>query len=207
MSPAQLATVRVLQYVLDLSYRQAAEAVRCRIDFKYALGLELGRPRFPSQRAERFRDRLTRLRDLTRLELITEAVRDALEELARIAPHLLAGLVDEEWGRRYGRPLRLDKTQLGPSPRSSPSARTLAKLLEHLKEHGPDYLSGPQVQVLRQIVLQNYCRGEKGGLRWRTDDDGGLPPSFVAIVSPYDTQARYARVERRSPGSSVTISR
>ncbi|WP_308460719.1 transposase [Streptomyces sp. Ru72] len=40
LSPAQLATVCVLQYVLNLSDRQAAEAVRCRIDFKYALGLE-----------------------------------------------------------------------------------------------------------------------------------------------------------------------
>lgn len=36
-SPAQLATVCVLQFLLGLSGRQAAEAVRCRIDFKYAL--------------------------------------------------------------------------------------------------------------------------------------------------------------------------
>ncbi|TKA01402.1 hypothetical protein FCI23_40760 [Actinacidiphila oryziradicis] len=35
------------------------------------------------------------VRDLTRLELVTEAVRSALEEIARTAPHLLAGLVDE----------------------------------------------------------------------------------------------------------------
>lgn len=34
LSPAQLATVCVLQYALNLSDRQAAEAVRCRIDFK-----------------------------------------------------------------------------------------------------------------------------------------------------------------------------
>ncbi|MBS2547429.1 transposase [Catenulispora sp. NL8] len=37
LSPAQLATVCVLQFLLDLSDRQAAESVRCRIDFKYAL--------------------------------------------------------------------------------------------------------------------------------------------------------------------------
>lgn len=41
ISPAQLATVRVLQFLLGLSDRQAAEAVRCRIDFKYAMALEL----------------------------------------------------------------------------------------------------------------------------------------------------------------------
>ncbi|MFD0163153.1 transposase [Streptomyces decoyicus] len=36
----------MLQYALNLSDRQAAEAVRCRIDFKYALGLELEDPGF-----------------------------------------------------------------------------------------------------------------------------------------------------------------
>ena len=44
ISPAQLATICVLQFLLDLSDRDAAEAVRCRIDFKYALGLELDDP-------------------------------------------------------------------------------------------------------------------------------------------------------------------
>ncbi|MFD3649483.1 transposase [Streptomyces cyaneofuscatus] len=39
LSPAQLATVCVLQFLLNLSDRQAAEAVRCRIDFTYALAL------------------------------------------------------------------------------------------------------------------------------------------------------------------------
>jgi hypothetical protein len=48
LSPAQLATVCVLQFVLNLSDRQAAEAVRCRIDFKYALSLELDDPGFPT---------------------------------------------------------------------------------------------------------------------------------------------------------------
>jgi Transposase domain (DUF772) len=36
-----LATVCVLQFLLDLSNRQAAEAVRCRIDVTYALAMEL----------------------------------------------------------------------------------------------------------------------------------------------------------------------
>ncbi|WP_207926211.1 transposase [Actinocrispum wychmicini] len=45
-SPAQLATVSVRQFLLGLSNRDAAEAVRCRIDVKYALGLELDDPGF-----------------------------------------------------------------------------------------------------------------------------------------------------------------
>src|SRR4051812_13060777 len=46
LSPAQLATVSVLQFLLGLADRDAAEAVRCRIDFKYALCLELDDPGF-----------------------------------------------------------------------------------------------------------------------------------------------------------------
>ncbi|MGJ3561137.1 hypothetical protein ACR6C2_34305 [Streptomyces sp. INA 01156] len=67
---------------------------------------------------------LAAVRNLTRLELVTEAVRAALEEVAGIAPHLLDGLVDEEWGRRYGRPVRLGKTPRGPRPESLPPAMT-----------------------------------------------------------------------------------
>jgi len=40
-SPAVLALVTVLQFAENLSDRQAADAVRSRIDWKYLLGLEL----------------------------------------------------------------------------------------------------------------------------------------------------------------------
>ncbi len=58
ISPAQLATVCVLQFLLNLSDRQAAEAVRCRVDFTYALGLELEDPGFHHSVLTDFRDRL-----------------------------------------------------------------------------------------------------------------------------------------------------
>ena len=57
ISPAQLATVSVLQFLLDLSDRDAAEAVRCRIDFKYALGLDLSGASISACWGD-FRDRL-----------------------------------------------------------------------------------------------------------------------------------------------------
>ncbi|WP_435864054.1 transposase [Streptomyces mirabilis] len=41
LSPARLAMVSVLQYAENLTDRQVAEAVRCRLDWKYCLGLEL----------------------------------------------------------------------------------------------------------------------------------------------------------------------
>ncbi|MFD3939172.1 IS1182 family transposase [Streptomyces sp. NPDC058611] len=57
-SPGLLALVLVLQFVEGLTDRQAAEAVRARIDFKYALGLELGDPGFDFSVLSEFRDRL-----------------------------------------------------------------------------------------------------------------------------------------------------
>jgi len=56
-APWRLALVCVLQYVEDLSDRQAAEAVRARIDWKYLLGLELSDPGFDFSVLCEFRDR------------------------------------------------------------------------------------------------------------------------------------------------------
>ena len=46
ISPGQLAMVTVLQFAENLTDRQAADAVRGRIDWKYLLGLELTDPGF-----------------------------------------------------------------------------------------------------------------------------------------------------------------
>jgi hypothetical protein len=151
----------VLQFLLGLSDRQAAEAVRCRIDFKYAMAMELDDPGFHHSVLADFRDRLAQgdradrlldlalarlkeaglvrerttqrtdsthvlaaVRDLTRLELITEAVRAALEEVAGTSPHLLDELVDEDWGLRYGDRSAWARTPPGPRPESSPRETT-----------------------------------------------------------------------------------
>lgn len=233
LSPAQLATVCVLQFLLGLSDRQAAESVRCRIDFKYAMAIELDDPGFHHSVLADFRDRLAEddradrlldlalarlkeaglvrerttqrtdsthvlaaVRDLTRLELITEAVRAALQEVAGTSPHLLDGLVDEDWGLRYGRPVRLGKNPTKPKSRILTTGNDAARLLEHLYRDREDRTFGPRVQTLRQIWVQNYHRDAAGHLRWRTaekEGGAGLPPSSRAIISPYDTSARYAR--------------
>jgi transposase len=57
-SPARLALVTVMQFAEGLSDRQAAEAVRARIDWKYALGLELNDPGFDGSVLSEFRSRL-----------------------------------------------------------------------------------------------------------------------------------------------------
>jgi hypothetical protein len=222
--------VSVLQFLLDLSDRDAAEAVRCRIDFKYALGLDLDDPGFHHSVLSDFRERLLEdgradrlldlalarlkeaglvrehttqrtdsthvlaaVRDLTRLELVTESVRAALEEVARTAGHALAGLVDDEWGRRYGRPVRLGKNPTRPKTRMNDTGTDARLLLEHLAASFPGLLRGPQVEALRQVLVQNYYWDASGRLRWRDGGDSGLPPSAARIVSPYDPAARYAR--------------
>src|SRR5881392_4424669 len=57
-APWRLALVTLLQYVEDLTDRQAAEAVRERIDWKYLLGLELSDPGFDASVLSEFRGRL-----------------------------------------------------------------------------------------------------------------------------------------------------
>jgi transposase len=57
-APWQLALVCVFQCMEGLSDRQAAEAVRSRIDWKYALGLDLADPGFDYSVLSKFRARL-----------------------------------------------------------------------------------------------------------------------------------------------------
>ena len=58
ISPWQLALICILQFLEDLTDRQAAEAVRSRIDWKYLLGLELTDPGFDYSVLSEFRMRL-----------------------------------------------------------------------------------------------------------------------------------------------------
>ena len=57
-APGRLALATVLQFVEALSDRQAADAVRGRIDWKYALGLSLIDPGFDHTVLSEFRSRL-----------------------------------------------------------------------------------------------------------------------------------------------------
>lgn len=57
-APWRLALVTVMQFAENLSDRQAAEAVRARLAWKYALGLELEDAGFDFSVLSQFRDRL-----------------------------------------------------------------------------------------------------------------------------------------------------
>ena len=231
-SPAQLAIASVLQFLLELSDRQAAEAVRCRIDFKYALGLELEDPGFHHSLLGDFRDRLAEdgradelfslaleriktaglvkergrartdsthvlaaVRDLTRLELMVEAVRAALEEIAQADMFALRECMLPEWGPRYGRSARLGKNPSAPKTRIKQvgdDAYVLLNLVARLPSLR-HVSTGQQVQALKLIYEQNYYEDAAGRRQWRTGPSDGLPAPADRIVSPYDLTARYAR--------------
>jgi transposase len=76
--PWRLALVSVMQFAEGLSDRQAAEAVRVRIDWKYALGLELEDPGFDYSVLSEFRTRLAQGSAEERLlEILLEILLDA----------------------------------------------------------------------------------------------------------------------------------
>ena len=65
---------------------------------------------------------------------------------------------------------------------------------------GPGWLAGlPAMQALRRIwIWQFYLDGGEKVI-WRGDEQG-LPPARSRLVSPYDTDARYAGKTRQGPG-------
>jgi len=147
MPPWRLALVTIMQFREHLADRQAAEAVRARIDWKYLLGLELTDPGFDFSVLSEFRDRLltgsaeerlldkllewcqtqglikargrqrtdsthvlASIRMLSRIELVAETLRAALNELATVAPDWLRAFAPLEWFDRYKR--RIEDTSL-----------------------------------------------------------------------------------------------
>ena len=128
ISPGQLMMASVLQFSENLTDRQAAEAVRDRITWKYALGLELEDPGFDASVLCEFRSRLV-AGDLTSLAL------DALlERLAGL------GLV------RAGGRQRTDSTHVLGAIRAlnrlELAGETLRAALEALAAAAPGWLAG-----------------------------------------------------------------
>jgi transposase len=99
-SPGRLMLVTVLQYAEHLTDRQAAEAVRTRIDWKYGLGLELDDEGFDASILTEFRNRLV---DYHLVEQALDLLLDALVARGLLKPggkqrtdstHVLAAVRD-----------------------------------------------------------------------------------------------------------------
>jgi transposase len=154
-SPARLALVLVLQFVEGLTDRQAADAVRARLDWKYALGLDLCDPGFDASVLTEFRARL--LADGQTERLLTLML-DRLRERG-----LLAG-----GGRQ-----RTDATHVRMAVRDlhrlEPVIETLRAALEALAVVAPAWLGG--------LIPPEWTRryGQRG-------DDWRLPTSEHARI-------------------------
>lgn len=230
-SPGMLAMATVMQFAEGLTDRQAADAVRSRIDWKYALGLELTDTGFAHSVLGEFRRRLleggaemrlldemlsqlqaagwlkTRggqrtdathvfaaIRELNRLELVGETMRNVLNDLAAVAPEWLLGQVTADWFELYGP--RFENYRL---PQKKGERRDLQRqigqdgvqLLEAIySERAPDWLwEVPSVQMLRQVWIQQYYLQEEE-VFIRSRKQYGLPPNKQVIESPYDPEAR-----------------
>jgi transposase len=125
-SPARLALVTLLQFMEGLTDRQAAEAVRTRIDWKYLLGLDLTDPGFDHTVLSEFRTRLLSNNAERRLF-------DAVIKLARSRDLLHAG------GRQ-----RSDSTHILGKVRTLTRYELVAETLRHaldtLSEAAPSWL-------------------------------------------------------------------
>jgi transposase len=127
-APWRLALVTVLQFAENLSDRQAADAVRGRIDWKYALGLERTDPGFDSTVLCAFRARL---------------IAGSAEQ--RLLDAVLDRCRERNWLKPRGRP-RTDSTQVLARVRALNRLECVCEALRHalnsLAVVAPEWLRG-----------------------------------------------------------------
>jgi transposase len=236
LSPAQLVLVLIFQALEGLSDREATEAVQARMDWKYALHLDLEDAGFDASVLSEFRSRLVRheasqrvldrvlermralnllkergrqrtdstyvlsaTRTLSRLELVMETMRLALEEMATAAPGWLREVAQPHWVERYSlvwRGSRLPKSKAKRAELAASVGEDGAYLLEAIGQEGaPEELEGlPAVQVLKKVWEQQYEKGDEG---WRWRPGGTLPAGASLIDTPHDLEVRYANRKGR----------
>jgi len=145
---------------------------------------------------------ISAVRDLNRLELAGESVRAAAEAVIAAAPGWFASAFDVAgWSARYGRRIgswRLPTAETKHAQLAVDYGTDGFALLEALySAAAPQWLRQlPAVQVLREVLLQNYLRtvDEHGKqvIRRRDAERDGIPPVPRRISSPYDLDARWA---------------
>lgn len=244
-APWRLTLVTVMQFVENLSDRQAADAVRGHLAWKYALSLGLGDPGFDSSMLSEFRSRLlaqdnpllmldrlldrcqelgllrrhgkqrtnsthvlAAIRVMSRLELITETVRAALNALAGFAPDWVQRVADPAWYDRYAhRPenYRLPKSDTARREYAGVVGQDGRALLDLLGQ--PDAPNGalhlPEVLALQRCWKRQFAV-EKGKLRFREREEF---PKEGMLESPYDPEARYSTKRGREwTGYQVHVS-
>ena len=135
------------------------------------------------------------VRSLNRLELVGEALRQALNALAVVAPEWLQSWVPAEWFEQYSVPINEYRLP-SQKPEREKMALAIGKdgltLLERVYgvQEMPWLGSLPAVETLRRIWIQQYYQWEEA-LCWRKAAD--TPPQKLRIATPFDLEARHGK--------------
>lgn len=147
-APWRLALVTIMQYVEDVSDRQAADAVRSRIDWKYVLSLELTDCGFDSTVLSEFR---------------TRVVAGAAEQ--RLLDALLAKCRERQWLKARGRQ-RTDSTHVLARVRAVNRLECVGETLRHTLN---------SLAVVAPEWLRMQCQVEWGERYGQRVEDYRLP--------------------------------
>ena len=181
ISPGQLMMASVLQFTENLADRQAADAVRDRVSWKYALGLELDDQGFDASVLSEFRSRLV-AGDLTCLAL------DALlERLAGLGLVRAGGRQRTDSTHVLGAIRELNRLEL--------AGETLRAALAALAVAVPDWLAGAIDESWQQVY----------GARI---DDLHLPESQASRQAPmvrYGADGYYLLEQVHGPGAPAWL--
>ena len=225
----QLALVTVVQFKEGLADRQAADAVRARIDLKYLLGLDLTDPGFDFTILSDFRTRLVEgskelllldkmlevlkakdlvkaraktrtdsthilmnARVLSRLELVGESLRAALNELASYDPDWLQTVAKPEWFKRYAKRIEDYRFPTAKEARHELILEIASDgyfLLNALETRADqDLLALEQVVVLNHVWEHHFS---KEGDSPKLKEGPERTPLKERFNSPYDIEAKH----------------
>jgi transposase len=138
---------------------------------------------------------LAAIRPLNRLETLGETFRAALNSLAVAASDWLKTKLHKDWFDLYSRRTenyrlpKLDSEREALSNRMGADGFQLLNLI--YAENAPQWLRClPAVEILRQVWVQQFYAPMPGQVQLRAPKD--LPPSTIAIHSPFDVEAHYS---------------
>lgn len=223
-----LALVTVVQFKEGLADRQAADAVRARIDLKYLLGLELSDPGFDFTILSDFRTRLVEgskelllldkmlevlkekglvkargktrtdsthilmnARVLSRLEMVAESLRAALNDLAAADPEWLRSVAKPVWFERYAKRIEDYRFPTGKEARHKLILEVAEDgyfLLNALAGADPTLSGLEQVAIFKQVWEHHFV---KEGDTPKLKEGSEQTPLKERFNSPYDPEAKH----------------
>jgi transposase len=242
LSPVILAFVTVFQFIEKLPDRQAAESLRMRLDWKYALHLPLEYEGFHYSVLSEFRDRLlagkaegrvferlvaqiramglikergkqrsdsiamlTKVRWLSRLEVVVETLRLAVTSLVKVDREWSEEVLPPSWEDKYGERFVMQRyTEKEWKEYEANIGNDGQWLLKRLVEGGApaDLQELAEVKLMQTVWAQQFreAAGQMVFKELKTYD------GRTQIVTPHDPEAHYSR-KRHSEwiGSKVQV--